>query len=272
VIKDLIAPLDALVKAAGDAILEVYNQVGELNVDAKQDNSPLTEADRRAHQILVEGLTKLTPQWPVLSEESVLPEFAERKQWGTYWLVDPLDGTKEFIGRNGEFTVNVALIRDGEPVAGWVWVPVMNVLYRGICLDAQKEAVVVRDGQLSAMKTRAVSVSSLAMVASRRHGGEALEGLLKKIEGKFGAIQMKSMGSSLKICMVAEGEADWYPRLAPTSEWDTAAAHAVLRGAGGDIMNLQLQPLRYNQKSDILNPHFHALGDLNYGWSTLISQ
>lgn len=271
-IKDLIAPLDALVKQAGDAILDVYNQDGELNVDAKSDDSPLTEADRRAHRILADGLKQLTPEWPVLSEESRLPDYELRKTWSTYWLVDPLDGTKEFIGRNGEFTVNVALIRDGEPVAGWVWVPVMGVLYRGICLDGKVEAIVERDGKPQPIQTRKVSMAQMDMVASRRHGGEALEGLLKRIEGTFGQINMKSMGSSLKICMVAEGEADWYPRLAPTSEWDTAAAHAVLRGAGGEMVDLTLAPLRYNQKADILNPHFHALGDMGFAWESLIRQ
>ncbi len=268
--KDLIAPVDALVKAAGAAILEVYQQCGEVAVEAKLDASPLTEADRRAHAILVSGLTALTPQWPVLSEESELPDFAKRRHWTTYWLVDPLDGTKEFIGRNGEFTVNVALIQEGEPIAGWVWVPVLGVLYRGVCTPDHCEAVVERDGQLSALRTRSMAAGELDMVASRRHGGEALERLLRRIEGRFATIRLKSMGSSLKICMVAAGDADWYPRLAPTSEWDTAAAHAVLRAAGGEILDDRLQPLRYNRKADILNPHFHAVGDLGQDWSALI--
>lgn len=267
---DLIKSLDALVRKAGDAILEVYAQSGDVEYDAKADDSPLTEADRRAHKILVEGLQALTPQWPVLSEESVMPDFAERSSWGTYWLVDPLDGTKEFINRNGEFTVNVALIEQGEPVAGWVWVPVRETLYRGVTQGGRQDAAVVREGQSTPLKTRPVTAERLDMVASRRHGGEALAGLLEAVDKAFGEVNMKSVGSSLKICMVAESEADLYPRLAPTSEWDTAAAHAVLRGAGGDMWNVDLTPLRYNQKDSILNPHFYAVGDLSFDWAPLL--
>lgn len=272
VIERLIPEVDALVQRAGDAILEVYARSGDIAAESKQDDSPLTEADRRAHKVLVEGLSQLVPAWPVLSEESDMPAFSERSAWQTYWLIDPLDGTKEFISRNGEFTVNVALIQDGEPVAGWVWVPVQGLLYRGLCLGDRQEAIVSRQGVVTAIRTRPLSRERLDMVASRRHGGEAIDALLQRIEGQFAQIEMKNMGSSLKICLVAEGEADWYPRLAPTSEWDTAAAHAVLRGAGGDMFDTTLKPLRYNQKADILNPHFHAFGDLTQDWAALLSR
>lgn len=267
----LIASLDALVKRAGEAILDVYARSGDVEFDAKADDSPLTEADRRAHGILAEGLTALTPDWPVLSEESEMPAYAERSGWNTYWLVDPLDGTKEFINRNGEFTVNVALVKGGEPVAGWVWVPVQATLFRGVTgADGTSAAIVERNGVSQPLKVRSVSPERLDLVASRRHGGEALTGLLADIEARWPVVDLKSVGSSLKICMVAEGHADLYPRLAPTSEWDTAAAHAVLRAAGGDMWNVDLTPLRYNQKDSILNPHFYAIADLSFDWAPLL--
>lgn len=253
--------LRKILQRAGEAILEVYYEAGEMEIQSKDDDSPLTLADQRAHQIILEGLTAIDGTIPVLSEESELKSYTERKHWQRYWLVDPLDGTKEFIGRNGEFTVNVALIEQGEPIAGWVYVPVESVLYYGWA-GSQSVACKEQKGKISAITTRALNRSApLDVVASRRHGGEELGVMLEKAKASFPEVQLNSYGSSLKICMVAEGLADWYPRLAPTSEWDTAAAHAILLAAGGALIDDLLNPLVYNQKESILNPFFHALGD-----------
>jgi len=247
---------------AGEAILQIYNQE-DLGVTSKEDKSPLTKADMAAHNVIVAGLKTLTPDIPVLSEESVSVPWEERRQWERYWLVDPLDGTKEFIKRNGEFTVNIALIENGEPVLGAVYVPVQDILYCGMrdggawkIAAGQQERIVV--SRLQPEQT------TLRVVASRSHQGELLEAWLAKIQQRYGELELVSMGSSLKICLVAEGKADVYPRLALTSEWDTAAAQAVLEAAGGVLVDEAGVPYRYNQKADILNPFFFALGDRQF--------
>ncbi|MGM0632611.1 MAG: 3'(2'),5'-bisphosphate nucleotidase CysQ [Pseudomonadota bacterium] len=254
---------------AGQAILEIYERGAErLTVETKADDSPLTEADRRAHHVITGALRGLTPAIPVLSEESEEVSYAERRQWQTYWLVDPLDGTREFINRNGEFTVNIALIVDGEPVLGVVHVPVSGTTYTGLvgegawCYREGREAQPIGVRSLSGQR-------SLNVVGSRRHGAEALEAMLATLRQHFDEVNLVSMGSSLKICLLAEGEADLYPRLGPTSEWDTAAAHAVLRAAGGDIVTADFEPLRYNGKDSLLNPYFLALGDPDFPWQPL---
>ncbi|PCJ28266.1 MAG: 3'(2'),5'-bisphosphate nucleotidase [SAR86 cluster bacterium] len=264
--------LDALRDIAVDAgreILSVYNSDEAIAVTTKSDNSPLTEADQRAHELIEKCLKNLTPHVPVLSEESEEIDYQTRSQWETYWLVDPLDGTKEFVKRNGEFTVNIALIDKGVAVAGVVHVPVSGVSYIGKLGDGawkQDESGIVSI-KTSTMKSGDTRVR---IVASRSHRGELLDTMIATIEAKLGAVEVVSMGSSLKICLLAEGKADLYPRLAPTCEWDTAAAHAVLSAAGGDIVNTQFQPLSYNQKSELLNPHFLALADKSYPWQPLL--
>ncbi|MEY4641459.1 MAG: hypothetical protein RLZZ227_1453 [Pseudomonadota bacterium] len=258
-LQDLLAPVSTIARQAGAAILEVY-QRDDHEVQRKADDSPLTAADLAAHRIIVRALQSLRPELPVLSEESASVRWAERKSWTRYWLVDPLDGTKEFISRNGEFTVNIALIEAGVPVLGVVFVPTLDLLYLGARgLGAWKE----EQGQRSAIRTAAVSETRgrLRVVASRRHGGAALEAWLDAARQRFPDIELVNMGSSLKICLVAEGKADIYPRLAPTAEWDTAAAQGVLEAAGGVLMDMDLRPYKYNQKEDLLNPHFQALGD-----------
>ncbi len=256
---------------AGAAILEVYNSAEGVEVITKADDSPLTIADQRAHKIIVAGLQAIDSSIPILSEESELPAYEERRHWQCYWLVDPLDGTKEFINRNGEFTVNIALIVGGHPVAGWVYVPVKEQLYYGWNDVEAVEAFREDSAGVEAIHSRSLNpASKVVVVASRRHGGEALESMLGKAKEIFADIELQSIGSSLKICLVAEGKADWYPRLAPTSEWDTAAAHAVLLGAGGVMVDTQLASLDYNQKESILNPHFHALARTNPIWKELL--
>ena len=245
----LIEALLTLSEEAGRAILGVYD--GPIKVTVKDDESPLTQADQAAHRVIEQALEQLTPQWPVVSEESSPERQQLRTQSPCYWLVDPLDGTKEFIQRNGEFTVNIALIRDGAPVFGVVHVPVLGVTYWGGAAigawrrcDRGVEAIQVRQPLLG---------EPLTVVGSRSHSNAQTEAYLATL----GSYELISVGSSLKFCLLAEGRAHLYPRLAPTCEWDTAAAQAVLEGAGGRVETLEGTPLRYS-KADILNPFFVA--------------
>ena len=274
-LENLIEPLKAIVISAGEAILDVYNASGEIEVENKSDDSPVTKADHAAHLIIDAGLRKLSIQYPILSEEGGLPDFTERQNWQRYWLVDPLDGTKEFINKNGEFTVNIALIENDKPILGIVYVPVTGVIYYGLHLPNEKVSLSIKEQNATKERLSVATVNfdtDLVVVGSRRHGAEALDRLLEKIEPQFSSTKLVSMGSSLKICAIAEGQAHWYPRLALTSEWDTAAAHAVLKGAGGEILDERLNTLAYNQKDSMLNPYFHALGDQEFDWKTLINQ
>ncbi|MGD8175538.1 3'(2'),5'-bisphosphate nucleotidase CysQ [Marinimicrobium sp. ARAG 43.8] len=240
---------------AGDAIMAVYSR--DFAVHQKSDDSPVTEADLAAHHIIVADLQRLTPDIPILSEESANAPWEERRQWERYWLVDPLDGTKEFIRKNGEFTVNIALIEQGNPVWGVVYAPALDTLYYGG--TATGDAVKVRAEQASPIHASAAPEGRAGwrIVGSRSHQSPAF---LEFLTG-FDEPEIKSLGSSLKICLVAEGEADLYPRLGPTSEWDTGAAHAVLLGAGGQLVVADTdEPLRYNQTDSVLNPFFIAKG------------
>ncbi len=257
---------------AGREILSVYNSEQAITVTSKQDGSPLTDADRRAHLLIVEQLGKLRPDIPVLSEESEAITFAMRHSWQRYWLVDPLDGTREFLSRNGEFTVNIALIENGKSIAAVVHVPVSGVSYLGgTDLGAWKQERTADDAQ--AISCRAMeSAKTVRIVTSRRHGGEQLDALVQHLESIFAHVEVLSMGSSLKMCLLAEGKADLCPRLAPTCEWDTAAAHGILSAAGGEIMDLRFQPLRYNSKAELLNPHFIAFADPLYPWQQLLDE
>lgn len=244
-----ISALEPIARAAGDAILAIYRQ--PFAVEYKQDESPLTAADQGAHEVIVQALARLTPDIPVLSEESDAETMQARLGWSRYWLVDPLDGTKEFVSRNGEFTVNIALIDHGRPVWGLVYAPVLDKLwYGGKGIGAWR----VADGKHEAIQTRPHEAGEAwRVVGSRNHlSQETLDYL-----APFGEIELVSMGSSLKFCIIAEGGAELYPRLAPTCEWDTAAAQAVLEGAGGSVTQLDGTALAYN-KPDILNPWFVA--------------
>lgn len=266
----LLSDVIALCKQAGAAILAIYRQ-DDFAVTHKGDQSPLTDADLAAHRILVRGLQQLTPQLPVLSEESALVPWSERQRWTRYWLVDPLDGTKEFVNRNGEFTVNVALIDNGVPVLGVVHVPVLQWTYSG---QAGSGARVEKDGNTTAIITAPWPTGSqpLRVVASRSHRGDQLDGWLAHAQQRHAVLELVSMGSSLKICLVAEGKADIYPRLAPTSEWDTAAAQAVLEAAGGALVDTTGKIYRYNGKQELLNPHFFALSDISQGLALVNSK
>jgi 3'(2'), 5'-bisphosphate nucleotidase len=258
----LLPEVRALVAVAGRAILEVYATGHE--VEYKADDSPITRADRAAHDVLVAGLQRMTPDIPVLSEESTDGHApAVRHRWPEFWLIDPLDGTKEFISRNGEFTVNVALIRGHRAVLGVVAAPVLDVVYYGAdgC-----GAWVARDAQAGTpIRVRRPPATPLVVVGSRSHRGDSLDSVLARL----GPHEMRPMGSSLKFCLVAEGAADFYPRLGPTCEWDTAAAQAVVEAAGGAVTTLAGEPLRYNERDTLLNPHFLAFGDTSREWHRL---
>lgn len=248
-----------IARQAGAAILEIY--ATDFSVETKGDDSPLTKADMASHKIIVSALEALTPEIPVLSEESAEIPFDTRKTWDRYWLIDPLDGTKEFIKRNGEFTVNIALIEGDKPVLGVVHVPVSGVSYYGTSDGGafrQDAGEVPQAIQVQSSHRRPVQVAG-----SRSHAGEALQSYLEKL----GDHEVVSMGSSLKLCLVAEGKADIYPRLGLTSEWDTAAAQAVVEAAGGKVTDMAMQPLRYNTKESLLNPHFFVFGDSGEDWS-----
>lgn len=266
--------LDALrdiAVSAGREILSVYHSDHAIAVTAKADNSPLTDADRRAHSLIEKQLKNLTPDLPVLSEESELIDYQIRRSWQRYWLVDPLDGTKEFVKRNGEFTVNIALIEKGRAIAGVVHVPVSGITYLGkVGYGAWKQD----ESKIVAISSSSLNIEGnpVRIVASRSHRGELLDGVIQAIETGLGKIELLSMGSSLKICLLAEGKADIYPRMAPTCEWDTAAAHAVLSAAGGEIVDTEFRPLLYNQKAEMLNPHFLALADSDYPWQQLLDK
>lgn len=256
-----------IVSAAGDAILAIYNT--DFEVESKADSSPLTQADLAAHDIIVAGLQSITPEIPIISEESEPPGFAERSGWSTYWLVDPLDGTKEFVNKNGEFTVNIALIENGESVYGIVGVPVQSRIYIG---DVQAgTAWRIEDGVHQLISGRKMidddhAVEEIVVVASRSHGGERLERYLDDLAKQFVGLSRQPVGSSLKLCVLASGGADCYPRLGPTSEWDIAAAHAVLRAAGGEVYTFEREVLPYNSKESLLNPEFVAVADASYDW------
>ena len=242
---------------AGRRILDVYER--GFTVEHKEDRSPLTEADRAAHEIITSQLQALTPDIPVLSEESAAVDYATRAGWKRFWLVDPLDGTKEFINRNGEFTVNIALIEGNRPVLGVVYVPVPALTYyacAGQGAHKQKGECAIQP-----VRVRRFDGGKPMVVASRSHAGPETEAFLRNI----GEHDVVSMGSALKLCLVAEGTADVYPRLGPTMEWDTAAAQCVVEAAGGRVTDLNRQPLVYNKPS-LLNPWFLASAAGDYDW------
>jgi len=249
----LLEPVLAIAHEAGAAIMDIYES--DFAVELKDDRSPLTAADRAAHQIIVAGLGRLPEGLPVLSEESADTVFADRRGWNRFWLVDPLDGTKEFIKRNGEFTVNIALIDDHRPVLGVVVAPAIDIAFFGAVGNGAFREI---QGRRDPIAVSRPAREPLRVVGSRSHASPDLAAFLDRL----GPHELRSMGSSLKICLVAAGEADLYPRLGPTSEWDTAAAEAVLRAAGGSMMDLEGQPLTYNARESLLNPYFLALGDI----------
>lgn len=259
--------VDALVVLAlqaGAAILEVYAQLDPAAAQIKGDGSPVTEADARAEAIILRGLERIAPGVPVVAEESVAAGHVPETGAGPFFLVDPLDGTKEFLSRNGDFTVNIGLIADGQPRLGVVYAPAIGELYVGVVGQGARRAT-VEDGRVGAWKpirAQAAANRRVRVIASRSHLSEETRAFIEKFPGS----EFVSAGSSLKFCRVASGEADLYPRLSRTMEWDTAAADAVLRAAGGHVLSLDGTPLRYGKRrqagdSDFANGWFVASGD-----------
>lgn len=259
---DAVLPLS---RDAGEKILKIYET--KFSVETKDDDSPLTAADMAAHHCLVKGLEALTPAYPIISEESATLPFSERSQWQTYWLIDPLDGTREFVKRNGEFTVNVALIHKHTSVLGVVYVPVTKQCYyaaEGLGAFKLEDASQLEDRTSHLpIQTRTPAPEKAMVAGSRSHPSKELAAYLEKLND----YDIMSVGSSLKFCLVAEGKADIYPRLGPTSEWDTGAAQCVLEQAGGQVTDLNGKTLAYNTKDNILNPSFLASGDTGQDWT-----
>ena len=261
--QELLGDVIKIARQAGKKIMEIYN-TDDFDVQFKGDDSPLTKADLAAHNIIVNFLEQKYPQIPCLSEESTEIKYQDRKQWTECFVIDPLDGTKEFIARNGEFTVNIALQENGKTKLGVIYLPVADVIYyaaEGIGAFKQEQ-----DNQANKIQVRKLQQKEgknhFTVVASRRHGLDRVETLCQN----FASFDLTSRGSSLKMCMVAEGSADLYPRLALTSEWDTAAAQAIVEQAGGKIVQLDFSDMTYNQKESLLNPFFLVLGDPEFDW------
>ncbi len=252
---------DGVIRIACEAaaeILKVYDS--EFDVAHKDDRSPVTAADLAAHRCIVDGLSRLTPEIPVLSEESAAVDIAQRREWRRLWVVDPLDGTREFIKRNGEFTVNIALVEDGVATWGVVQAPATGVVWHGGArLGAFRRDV---GGEERAVRVRSPATAPLRVAASRSHRDQRTSDFI----ARMGQTEPLGMGSSLKFCLLAEDGLDVYPRFGPTSEWDTAAGQAVLEGAGGGLYDLHGRPFRYNQRDSLLNGEFVALGDTSLPW------
>ena len=259
---------------AGQLISEMYHQSASIVVEQKGDGSPVTEADKRADALICQRLQQLTADIPLVTEESVqnIP-FEQRKDWSTYWLVDPLDGTKEFIEGTGDFSVNIALIHNHQPVLGVVYGPEAGDLYfsskgslahkvidlKSVVEIDNWQALINYAGEISVSHVTASSPIKVAV--SRRHGG-----MIQHFIDQLASAELVKMGSALKVCLVAEGKADVYPRFGPTSLWDTAASQCILESAGGALLNAAGHPLQYVQTESLLNPFFMAVGDESYDW------
>jgi len=261
-LESLLPKVVSLAERAGAAIMEVYAR-GDFETTYKEGNSPLTRADLASHRLLVDGLRALTPTWPVLSEESKEIPYAERQAWKRYWLVDPLDGTKEFIKRRNEFTVNVAMIDGDEPALGVVFAPALEELYYA----ARGAGAFKRRGNESSQRIEVSDyrTAGVTIVVSRSHAGADVEALVRKI----GPSSSLSIGSSLKLCLVADGRAQLYPRLGPTMEWDIAAAQCVVEEAGGQVTDRSGRRLRYNKPS-LENPPFIVCGAPPFPWQEFL--
>jgi 3'(2'), 5'-bisphosphate nucleotidase len=257
----------AIAKEAGEAIMQIYST--DFGFEKKADNSPLTLADLAAHNIIVSRLRLLTPDIPVLSEESETIDPKLRLSWQKYWLIDPLDGTREFLKRNGEFTVNIALMSQHQSIMGVVYAPATGLTYYA----SKGQGAYKQIGAAPAQRiyTKCLNLQQITIAGSRSHSDERFQRFIHNVEAvTLVSPELISLGSSLKICLVAEGSADVYPRLGPTYEWDTAAAHCVLQEAGGDIVDEHAITLSYNNKPSLLNPHFFATADKAQQWATFL--
>jgi 3'(2'), 5'-bisphosphate nucleotidase len=241
-------------------MFERYQKNGDMQLDHKSDQSPVTEADIYSHQLLTEQLKSLLPEAPILSEEETAPPLATRQTWKRYWLVDPLDGTREFLNKKNEFTINIALVENNQPLLGVINVPVARECY--FAFQSSGAFKQDRDHGRKGIMTRQLDTNHVHVLASRYHAVHHLHELLEKIPQH----DVVHAGSALKFCWIAEGKADIYPRLGPTSEWDTAAGQCIVEEAGGKVVDMQYQPLNYNMRESLINPSFIAVGDPRYDW------
>ena len=246
---------------AGKEILNIYND--EIVVNSKEDKSPITQADINSNDLIVKRLKKLESNIPILTEESMV-EWKNRKDWIKYWLIDPLDGTKEFINRNGEFTVNISLIENNYPIFGIIYSPVKSLLYYALknygCYKLKTNSNLSTLKNFNKINIHKEKNITTKVIGSRSHSSKEF---LNWVEKKFTNFELITIGSSLKFCILAEGKADIYPRFGPTSEWDIAAGHIILEEAGGKLKTIDNKDILYNTKDDILNPHFIAYGNLS---------
>ncbi|MFT7386866.1 MAG: 3'(2'), 5'-bisphosphate nucleotidase [Candidatus Endobugula sp.] len=269
---DLIQPLLALTQQASLVIMDVYAGHVAINESVKDDNSPVTAADIAANTILTRGLSGLLADTPVLSEEDIMPTFEVRRRWVRYWLIDPLDGTKEFLAKNDEFTVNIALIENGYPVLGIVTLPVSGVSYYGICSGAGQGAYRIEKNQSPILLgvreagDGSCLASPLIVLMSRRHNNLDTDTLVNFLNSSWPFVRYLQVGSSLKFCRIAEAIADFYPRLAPTCVWDTGAAQAIVEAAGGHVVDTRFRRLSYNAKESLVNPNFYVIGSNLNAW------
>lgn len=261
-LKELLDPVIQVAYQAGKVIMELYD--AGFSVGQKSDHTPVTEADMAANHVIETRLKELTPHLPILTEETKPTSFAQRQTWQRYWLIDPLDGTREFIKHNGEFTVNIALIDGDEPVMGVVYAPVMGVLY--FAAKGQGAFKQESTNKPQAIHVRDKCSGKTVIACGRSNPSKEINTFLANL-GEYKIIRV---GSALKSCLVAEGTADLYARLGPTCEWDTAAAQCVVEEAGGAITDTNMQRLRYNTKDDLLNPHFFVAGDQSINWSDFL--
>ena len=255
--------VSATVAKAARRIMDIYHT--DFEVQHKPDRTPVTSADLAAHEIISDGLAVLEPGVPILSEEGDIPEFAERAGWQRYWLVDPLDGTRGFAARSGEFTVNVALVSDAEPVLGVVAVPICGSSYAAVRGGGAR--LEHADGVRCSIRTRRLCEQQVVVLRSRTRRHPDVDRLIAKL----GKVRVMRASSSLKACLVARGLADLYPAFGPTSEWDTAASQCVIEEAGGALTDRRLQPLRYNRSASMENPSFIAVGDPRAEWKKLLA-
>ncbi len=268
-LSELLPSVIAIGEQAGAAIMSIYNQPEQWDVQHKTDTSPLTAADLASHQLIEQALQQLTPQIPVLSEES--EDMSQRRQWSSLWVVDPLDGTKEFVTRTDDFVVCIALVVDGKPVLGVVYAPVAEVTYAAFVGGGAW--LISRDGQKSALSSVSVTGTPTVLL-SRNHKGGKEGQVLDKITARFGDFTALNVGSALKMCRVAEGVADFYPRLGPTMEWDTAAAQIIVEEAGGVLVDINGHALQYNVRDTLTNGEFFVIGDkaLQADWLACVSE
>lgn len=247
----MIQEIIKIAEKAGEAILEIYNK--DFTIEYKDDKSPLTDADKVSNQIIVDALKQITPDIPIISEENKLIEYKERKNWIKCWVVDPIDGTKEFIKKNGEFTINIALIENGEPILSVLSVPAQNKIYYA---EKNKGSFVIENTETRALKINDNIVDTIRIVGSRSHQTPELLAYVEEQKSKYQNVDFVAAGSSLKFCLIAENKADVYPRLGPTMEWDTAAGQLIATEAGAEVLVWETkEPLKYNREN-LLNPYF----------------